>query len=143
MAFLLLKDNNCAKFFRNPCINIEVMARTNPDGRMHARTHLLTHAHTPNKNCINYISLTASGFDIKTDLALTKSDILCILIWSIYLLGKFLPSFLESVNRAVNKGSTNLENPVIIMHTATYISYCCPLLYAGYSFWKILTAHNL
>ena len=28
MAFLLLEDNNCAKLFWNPCINIQVMART-------------------------------------------------------------------------------------------------------------------
>ena len=25
---LLLKGNNCAKLFRNPCINVQVMART-------------------------------------------------------------------------------------------------------------------
>ena len=28
MALLLVKDNNCAKLFWNPCINVEVMART-------------------------------------------------------------------------------------------------------------------
>ena len=28
MAFLLLKENNCTKLFWNPCINVEVMART-------------------------------------------------------------------------------------------------------------------
>ena len=28
MAFLLLEDNNCAKLFWNPCINVQVMART-------------------------------------------------------------------------------------------------------------------
>ena len=28
MAFLLLKENNCAKLFWNPCINVQVMART-------------------------------------------------------------------------------------------------------------------
>ena len=29
MALLLLKENTCAKLFWNPCINVEVMARTN------------------------------------------------------------------------------------------------------------------
>ena len=28
MAFLLLEDNNCAKLFCNPCINVQVMAQT-------------------------------------------------------------------------------------------------------------------
>ena len=28
MALLLLEDNNCAKLFQNPCINVQVMART-------------------------------------------------------------------------------------------------------------------
>ena len=28
MTILLLKENNCAKLFWNPCINVEVMART-------------------------------------------------------------------------------------------------------------------
>ena len=41
MALLLPKENNCAKLFWNPCINVEVMARTNPDGWMHAqRMHI-------------------------------------------------------------------------------------------------------
>ena len=30
MALLLLKDNNCAKLFWNPCINVQVMAWTSP-----------------------------------------------------------------------------------------------------------------
>ena len=38
MALLLLKDNNCAKSFWNPCINVEVMAQTNLDGCMHPQT---------------------------------------------------------------------------------------------------------
>ena len=39
MALLLVKVNNCAKLFWNPCINVQVMARKNRDGRtMHART---------------------------------------------------------------------------------------------------------
>ena len=29
MALLLLKENNCAKLFWNPCVNVQVMARTN------------------------------------------------------------------------------------------------------------------
>ena len=107
MALLLIEGNNCAKLFWNPCINVQVMARTssihvydhfdhyltpvtltfnlhkkcfkwpfsssrattvphcfeihallyklwtNPDGWMHS----LTHAHTQNKNCNNYVSL--------------------------------------------------------------------------------------
>ena len=28
MALLLVEDNNCAKLVRNPCINVQVMART-------------------------------------------------------------------------------------------------------------------
>ena len=38
-ALLLLKDNNCAILFWNPCINVHVMARTNLDGCMHACKH--------------------------------------------------------------------------------------------------------
>ena len=38
MALLLLKGNNCAKLFRNPCIIVQVWDRTNPDGRTDART---------------------------------------------------------------------------------------------------------
>ena len=37
-ALLILKGNNCAKFFWNPCINVQVMVRTNPDGCMDTRT---------------------------------------------------------------------------------------------------------
>ena len=37
MAFLLLKENNCAKLFWNPSTNVQVMAWTKPDGRMHAQ----------------------------------------------------------------------------------------------------------
>ena len=33
MAFLHVKENNCAILFWNPCINVEGMAQTNPDGR--------------------------------------------------------------------------------------------------------------
>ena len=44
MALLLLIENNCAKSFWNPCINVEVMAHTNPDGGTHASTPH-THAH--------------------------------------------------------------------------------------------------
>ena len=40
MALLFLKDNNCAISFWNPCINVEVVAWTNPNN---ART--LTHIH--------------------------------------------------------------------------------------------------
>ena len=39
MALLLLKENNCDKLFWNSCINVEVMSRTNPEGRTQARTH--------------------------------------------------------------------------------------------------------
>ena len=28
MALLLLKENNCDKLFKHPCINVQVMART-------------------------------------------------------------------------------------------------------------------
>ena len=28
MALFLLKDNNCAKLFYNPCMNVQVIART-------------------------------------------------------------------------------------------------------------------
>ena len=46
MALLLLKKNNCTKLSWNPCINVEVMARTNPDRCKHD-------AHTPNWSCDN------------------------------------------------------------------------------------------
>ena len=55
MSFVLLKDNNCAKLFWNPCRNVQVMVWTNPDACMHA--------HTPNRNCNNYVSLTARGLN--------------------------------------------------------------------------------
>ena len=35
MALLLLKGNNCAKLFWKPCVIVQVMFRTNPDGRTH------------------------------------------------------------------------------------------------------------
>ena len=38
-------------------MNVDVMARTNPDGRTHTLTHACTHAHTLNTNCNNYVSL--------------------------------------------------------------------------------------
>ena len=40
MALVLLKENNCAKLFSNPCINLEVMACRNPDG---CTTHACTY----------------------------------------------------------------------------------------------------
>ena len=39
MALLLLKGNNCAKLFWNPCIIENVMVRTNPDGCTDAHTY--------------------------------------------------------------------------------------------------------
>ena len=59
MALLLLKDNNCAKLFCNLCINVEVMAWTNPDGCTHA--HTCTHIHWSDTN--SYVSLTAGRLD--------------------------------------------------------------------------------
>ena len=37
MALLLLKGNNCAKLFWNPCVIVQVMVQTNPDGCTDAR----------------------------------------------------------------------------------------------------------
>ena len=51
MALLLLKGNNYAKLFWNPCIIVQVLVRTNPDGRTDARTYT-------EQNCNNYVSLT-------------------------------------------------------------------------------------
>ena len=39
MALLLLKGNNCAKLFWNPCIIVQVMVRTNPVWCTVARTY--------------------------------------------------------------------------------------------------------
>ena len=44
MALLLLKENNYTILFGNPCTNVQVMAKTSPDGLghnacMHARTY--------------------------------------------------------------------------------------------------------
>ena len=36
---LLLKDNNSAKLFWNPCMNVEAMVRTKPDREMDARMY--------------------------------------------------------------------------------------------------------
>ena len=59
MALLLLKGNNCAKLFWNPCIIVRVMVWTNPDD---TRTHCTwMHAHTPNKNCNNYVIVKMQG----------------------------------------------------------------------------------
>ena len=107
MALFLLEGNDCAKLFRNPCIYVQIMARTSsihvydhfdfylipvtltlnlpknvsndtspPQGQlyqivlksMHYCTSYgpynsgRTHALTPNKNCNNYVSLTAGEF---------------------------------------------------------------------------------
>ena len=78
MALLLLEGNNCAKLFWNPCINVQIMARTssiydhfdlltlklfwNPciivQVMVQTNPDVQTHAHTPNKNYNNYVSLT-------------------------------------------------------------------------------------
>ena len=58
MELFVLRGNNCAKLFWNPCIIVQVMVRTNPDGWMQGRTDPRTHTHTLNKNCNNYVSLT-------------------------------------------------------------------------------------
>ena len=39
MTLLLLKKNNCAKLFWNPCINVQVMARTNSGRHKQAQQH--------------------------------------------------------------------------------------------------------
>ena len=51
MALFLLKGNNCAKLFWNPCIIVQVMVQTNPDGCTDARTYT-------EQNCNNYVSIT-------------------------------------------------------------------------------------
>ena len=43
IALLLTKENNCAKLFWNSCKNVEVMARTDPDGWMHTCTKHTQH----------------------------------------------------------------------------------------------------
>ena len=49
ITLFLVKVNNCAKLLLNPCINAQVMARKNPDGRlMHARTN---HAQATHNAC--------------------------------------------------------------------------------------------
>ena len=45
---LILKDNNCAKLFWNPCIIVQVMVRINPHGRTHIhRTKIVTMSRLP------------------------------------------------------------------------------------------------
>ena len=64
IALLLLKEITSAKLLWNPCMNVQVMAQTNPDGRMHAqRTH---NAHTPNWSSNNNVSLTTSRLHNKS-----------------------------------------------------------------------------
>ena len=58
MALLLLKGNNYAKLFWNPCIIVQVMVRTNPDG--------CTHKHRT-KNVTTMSRLPASGLDNEND----------------------------------------------------------------------------
>ena len=56
MALFLLKGNNCAKLFWNPCIIVQVMVRTNPDRCTHTRqTKIVT----------TMSRLPASGLDNK------------------------------------------------------------------------------
>ena len=51
-----LKGNNCAKLFWNPCIIVQVMVQTNPDG---CGQKTPTDTHTPNKIVTMYVSLTS------------------------------------------------------------------------------------
>ena len=59
MALVIPKDNDCAKLFLDSCINVQVMARTNPDGRTNTACTCIELSGN------NYISLTASGLDEK------------------------------------------------------------------------------
>ena len=43
MAFLLLKENSCAKLFKDPCIYVQVMAWTNPDRCTHTQCKMHIH----------------------------------------------------------------------------------------------------
>ena len=63
MALLILKGNNCAKLFWNPCIIVNVMVRTNPDGCKHGRTHIHR-----TKIVTTMSRLPASGLDKKQPL---------------------------------------------------------------------------
>ena len=62
MALFLLKGNNCAKLFWNPCIIVQVKVRTNPDGRTDVLTHGRTHIHRT-KIVTTMSHLPASGLD--------------------------------------------------------------------------------
>ena len=70
MALLLIKHNNCAKLFWNLCINVEVMALTNPEGCTHNtctyaqctyihRTEIVTTmSHSPQAGLIKFIVIS-------------------------------------------------------------------------------------
>jgi len=40
----------------------------------------------------------------------------------------FLPSLSQSVDGAIDEGGADLQHSVVVVHTATDISHCCPLL---------------
>ena len=63
IANLHVMKNNCVKLIRNPSAIVEVMVRTNSNGRTDERTQALTHPHTPNCHCDSYVSLAASRLD--------------------------------------------------------------------------------
>ena len=49
MAYLLIKENNYAKLFRDPFINVEFMVQTNPDEctRIHQNAIVTTMSRSP------------------------------------------------------------------------------------------------
>ena len=64
MALLLLKGNNYAKLFWNPCIIVQVMVRTNPDGHTHIHQTKIVMTMSP---------LPASGLDNNRDIRKCQS----------------------------------------------------------------------
>ena len=92
----LPQGDNYAKLFWNPCINVEVMAWTNPNWCMHPRTHLCTHTHTPNKNCNSHVSLYCKWARQKlyVDDHLSTSYFFNLIIWE-----KMVPSMHWSTRR--------------------------------------------
>ena len=132
MALLLLKYNNCAKLFWNPCINVEVMVRTNPDGRPHALTHTHTHTHIHRTKIATAMScFTASGLDKKDTPRIPKrSDISKNLYTFAYMSASFKLWTVISWKVSVMSVTTGAALDAVTMFFSTKRggenkSYCC------------------
>ena len=120
--------------------HIHYHTHTHTTTHTHSQTHTLPHTHTHTHTHIHWHTHTH-----KHILPPPHTHVMTNHEWkrATYLFGEFLPGFLQPVDRAVDKGSTDLQHTVVVVHAAADVCDGGPLLDAGHSISHVAATNNL